>query len=251
VPEPTASPPNDAGDEAGVLAPAPATVPEPEPRQRWRAVFGRTADAAALAHREVAEALEDALAESPLPLMRDRKRGDRPRVTFGAPLPIGMVVDRELFDLWLTALRPLNEIRAVVGGALAPGYELHDLYDIWLGALALPASVVGATYRVTLEAGIDRAALAAAIEGLLEAASLPRQRVKGSGTVAYDLRPLLADLALLDGDRPSLQIDVRFDPTRGSGRPEEVVAALAEALDRPLEVTETRRTQLVVEDSAG
>lgn len=197
------------------------------------------------------EALEDALGASPLPLMRDRKRGERPRVTFGAPLPIGMAVDRELFDLWLTALRPLNEVRAVVVGALAPGYELHDLYDVWLGALALPASVTGATYRVTLAARIERAALAAAIKRLLEAASLPRQRVKGSGTVAYDLRPLLADLTLLDGDPPSLRIEVRFDPARGSGRPEEVVAALAEALDRPLDVTETRRTHLVVEDPAA
>ena len=247
MPDSTASPPHDPRD----AAPEPAPAAAPEPRQRWRAVLGRTADAAAVPHREVVEALEDALGASSLPLMRDRKRGERPRVTFGAPLPIGMVVDRELFDLWLTALRPLNEVRAVVERALAPGYELHDLYDVWLGAVALPASVEGATYRVTLETGIDRAALAAAIGRLLEAASLPRQRAKGSGSVAYDLRPLLADLALLDGDPPSLQIDVRFDPTRGSGRPEEVVAALDEALDRPLGVTETRRTQLVVEDSAG
>ena len=231
--------------------PGPPPAAAPEPRQRWRAVFGRTAAAPSLPHREVVEALEHALTDSALPLLRDTRRGGRPRLTFGAPLPIGMVVDLEQFDLWLTELRPAGAVRAALVDALAPGYALHDVYDVWLGAAALPASVIGAEYRVVLDTAVGADEVAAAIASLLAAEVLPRQRDKGSGTVAYDLRPLLAGLELLGGDTPVLRIEVRFDPARGSGRPEEVVAAISEVLDRPLVAAETRRIRLIVDEAGG
>lgn len=214
-------------------------------------MFGRTVSAAPLPHREVVEAFEDALDRSGLPLVRDARRGGRPRLTFGAPLPIGMIVDREPFDLWLTELRPVGEVRMAVVHALAPGYALHEIFDVWLGAAALPACVKGAEYHVILEPGLAADELERGVSSLLAARILPRRRTKGGGTVEYDLRPLVAGLELRAEDPPVLRIEVRFDPVRGSGRPEEVAAALGEVLEQPLSVSQTRRVRLILEDDAG
>ena len=224
--------------------PPPGDAP-PEPRQRWRIVFRRTAAAASLPHREAVEAIEDRLLGSPLPVLREARRGGRPRLAFGAPLPLGMIVDRELLDAWLLVRWPIGDVRAALSTALPPGYELADLYDVWLGAPALPASVSGAEYSVILADPIDVPALRQGVSRLLATDRLPRERAKGCGTVSYDLRPLLAGLEV--GPSGELRIQVRFDPVRGSGRPEEVVAALAEVTGHSLGIAETRRARLIVE----
>lgn len=196
------------------------------------------------------EALEDALSAGSLPLQRESRRGGRPRLAFGAPLPLGMAVDRELFDLWLLERRPLSEVRATVSAALPAGYRLEDAHDMWLGSPALPASVVGAEYVVAVATDADEGDLREAVSRLLASTHLPRERAKGSGTAVYDLRPLVAELDVRrsEGGSVDLRAVVRFHPALGSGRPEELVAALAGMMDHSLEVAGTRRSRLILAD---
>ncbi len=211
-------------------------------------MFSRGGEAESATHRDVAESIEDALSAGPLPVLRDVRRGGRPRLAFGAPLPVGMVVERELLDLWLTERTPIEAVRPAVSAALPAGFHVIDLYDVWLGAAALAARVVGAEYLVEARPGIPRADLERARDQVLAAVHLPRERAKGTGTVAYDLRPLLVGIEIGSGpeDRSIVTISVRFDPQLGSGRPEEVLATLAASLDRPLEATSTRRSRLIL-----
>jgi hypothetical protein len=60
---------------------------------------------------------------------------------------------------------------------------------------------------------------------------------------------LLADVRVLD-DGPPIRIRARtrFDPVRGTGRPEEVVAALGDRLGRPLSVASIVRERLILAD---
>jgi hypothetical protein len=76
-----------------------------------------------------------------------------------------------------------------------------------------------------------------------------RERTKGTSLVAYDLRPLLDDIRVLD-DRPptTVRARTRFDPVRGTGRPEEVVAALGDRLGAPLAVSSIVRERLILAD---
>lgn len=223
-----------------------------EVRQRWRAVIARGDDALPAVHRAVVEQIEDGLLRSGLPLVVDARRGGRPRLAFAAPLPLGMVTDREPIDLWLVERRTTDVVRSALRAALPRGYRLTDLYDVWLGAPALAASVRGAEYRVILDPrGGSTAALEEAIDRLLSAVSLPRDRVKGDGVVSYDLRPLVDDIALTTTESAvTLGISVRFDHNRGSGRPEEVVAALSEAIGRPIAIASTRRERVLLAEDA-
>lgn len=220
-------------------------VESTEPRQRWRLVFERDADApeplapgAALIETFVARLQAAGVVVA--------RSGNRLRLTLAAPLPIGMSGDRELADLFTTARQPIVLVRRAIEGALPAGHRLVDLHDAWLGEPALAAQLEAAEYRIELEP-IDggAAALAQTCRALLEAETLPRTRTKGGRDVTYDLRPLLAGVRAIDaGQTTVLEIRTRFSSERGAGRPDEVLAAIAEAAGIPLSARETRRTRL-------
>jgi hypothetical protein len=69
----------------------------------------------------------------------------------------------------------------------------------------------------------------------MRAHALPRERAKGGGVVVYDLRPLLLDLCVATAGPPVvLRARTRIHASLGSGRPEEVVAALGQTLGIPI-----------------
>ncbi|MCI0581738.1 MAG: TIGR03936 family radical SAM-associated protein [Chloroflexi bacterium] len=223
-----------------------------EPRQRWRVRFKRRPDAPPLAQREQLAAWEASVAATGLPIAGLDLPVPRSRIVVAVPLTVGMAADGELLDLFLVDRRPVAEVRAALAASLPAGHELVDLQDVWLGEPSLTGRVVAADYRVELAdavTGPDRATLMTAIAALLAAPTLPRTRDKGGRSVAYDLRPLLARIDVLaeTSDRPtSLRIRTRFDPERGVGRPEEVLAALAGAVGAPLEARSIVRERLVL-----
>jgi len=99
-----------------------------------------------------------------------------------------------------------------------------------------------------------RAALENACARLLAAPTLPRTRDKGGRSVGYDLRPLVTSIDVLEaapGRVAGLRIRTRFDPEKGVGRPEEVLAALSELAGTPLEATATIRERLLLADEAN
>jgi hypothetical protein len=131
------------------------------------------------------------------------------------------------------------------------------LEDVWLGAPALAGRIVAADWRIAVGpvGASDRGRLADAARGLLAARTLPRVRVKGTTEKRYDLRPLLVDLAIADGattpqagqpGRAIVRVRTGIDPELGSGRPEEVIAALAEAADCPLAIEAVTRERLLL-----
>ncbi|HET9756758.1 MAG TPA: DUF2344 domain-containing protein [Candidatus Limnocylindrales bacterium] len=243
-------PPEQGEPPAAEPAPAPAQpAPVAEPRQRWRLVVGRSPDAPALAQREVGEAWAAALEGAELPLMAaDSATRTRPRISFGAPLPVGMAAEGELIDMVLVERWPIWRVREALTGRLPAGWRLVDLFDVWLAGPPIAGRVAAADYRITLRAGLDVSGLERAAADLLGTESLPRERVKGAGTVTYDLRPLVIDLAIAPGPPALVRTRTRFHPELGTGRPEEVVAALRDLCGAPLEIDSIVRERLVLAD---
>jgi radical SAM-linked protein len=225
--------------------PEPASAAILEPRQRWRLTLARGPDAPRLAGRELNEAWEAALEAAGLPLARSG--GTRPKapVAFAAPLPVGMVALAELMDVLLCDRWPAWRARETMTGAMLPGWTLTDLEDVWLGAPALAAAVCAADYRITL-GEVDTDALRAAADRVIAVRSLFRSRDKGGSSVRYDLRPLLDSIEVSAGSPVVLRVRTRFDPQLGNGRPEEVVAALADELAHDLVIGEVIRERLIL-----
>ena len=216
-------------------------------RQRWRLVLRRSADASELGSREAVDAWETVLEASGLPLFRAPGRA-RPRIAFGAPIPAKLELEGELADIVLTEFVPTWRVREGLAEHVPDGWRLLDVHDVWLGSPALAGQVVAADYRIEVTGG-DADALAAAAAGLLGATELPRERMKGGSTVRYDLRPLLADLGVVGTGPPVVvRVRTRFDPVLGTGRPEEVVAALGDAIGTPLVVSSLVRERVLLAD---
>jgi radical SAM-linked protein len=242
--------------------------PEPtdEPRQRWRIVFARdaaTRDTTLVAGTRdapsEAAAWATALGLAGLPIARTLGKTPRPRLTFAAPLAVGMSGEAELADLVLTERLPIADVRSRLASHLPEGHRLVDLYDVWLGAPALAAQLASADYRVVVRRA-SAPELADACATLMAAVSLERSRQKGDGrAVVYDLRPLLSALSVIppatDGAgvapspaETSLRMRLRQVQDGTSGRPDEVVLALGEALGRSLELGPLVRERLLTAD---
>ena len=129
----------------------PPDRPRSEARQRWRLVARRSAEAPSLTQREVAEAWEAAVVASGLPVAFTDAARPRARVSFGAPLPLGIAAEAELIDLVLVERLPAWRVREALIAALPDGWSLVDLYDVWPAGPPLAGRVVAADYRIVLE----------------------------------------------------------------------------------------------------
>ena len=220
------------------------------PRQRWRLILSREAGQAGLTGRELITAWEAALDACGLPIHRPIGKG-RSRIALGAPVPAAIALDHELADVVLTEFCPAWTVREALVGRVPEGWHLVEVHDVWLGAPALAGQVAAADYRIEIE-GAEAAAIAPAAATILACSRLPRARAKGGATVAYDLRPLLIDVAVADAGPPLvIRARTRFDPALGTGRPEEVVAALGDVAGVELAIGRVVRERLILADELG
>jgi hypothetical protein len=170
----------------------------------------------------------------------------------GAPLAAGLEGRAELLDLWLTERLPLWRLRVALEPGMPADHWLVSAEDVWLGAPPLPGRVAGAEYLVELEDPHDPAALSAACARLRDARTIPRVREKAGVAKPYDLRPLLLDVAPADaGTGAAVRARTRIHPELGSGRPEEVVAAIAEELGEAMTIARTIRERLLLAEDVS
>ena len=219
-----------------------------EPRQRWRLVLARPASAPGQTQRELSDAWESAIRGSGLPLAWSEGATPRPRISIGAPLPVGMAADGELLDIVLTERLPIHQVRDALSQVIPEGWRLVDLHDVWLAGPALAGRVAAADYRITLVDGVAAAVdIDRACAALLAADHLPRERAKGGGTVTYDLRPLVIDVSVAAPGPPLvIATRTRFHPELGTGRPEEVIGAIADLVGAPLAIEAIVRERLIL-----
>jgi radical SAM-linked protein len=217
-----------------------------EPRQRWRLVVARAADAPEQPQRDLADAWVAAIEAAGLPVAWTDGARPRPRIAFGAPLPVGMAADAELIDVVMTERWPAWQVRDALTGHVPAGWRLVELADVWLAGPPLAGRVAAADYRVVLTGRppVDRLRTAAA--EVLGSPRLLRQRAKGNDHVEYDLRPLLIDISIADGPPVVVITRTRFHPEIGTGRPEEVLRAVGDRLGQALEASSIVRERLVL-----
>ena len=198
-----------------------------DPRQRWRLIVARDKPARDLVHRDVTAAWEAGLRGAGLPIAMTETATPRPRISFAAPAPFGMLAERELIDVVLTEFLLMSEVRSAVEAAAPVGYRCVDLYDVWLGSPTLAALVSAADIRATVTTGaaggpragegpivgelarvedadatpsdaapLDAAESEAAVRALLDVPRIEVVRAKGQGEITVDTRPHIHRLAL-------------------------------------------------------
>ena len=214
-----------------------------EIRQRWRLVFARDEEARYLSHLDTVRAWERAFRRGDIPVAVSEGFSPRSKLVFAAPLQLGMLAEHELADLYLAERLSAPNLRDRLAAGLPRGYRVVDLYDVWIGEPALAPQLVAADYRMTL-LGVEMDRVAGAVSHLMAAEKLPRERRKEAQSIPYDLRPLVLDLQHRPADAEAIPPDaagteiaaagvwmrLRHSQNLGSGRPDEVISALAEEL---------------------
>jgi radical SAM-linked protein len=236
-----------------------------ESMQRWRLVFARDDQARFLSHLDAVHLWERAFRRGEVPVATSGGFSPRQRLVFAAPLPLGMVAEHELADLFLAEKLTRYDLRLRLADGIPRGYRLIDLHDEWVGGPAVATTLVAADYRMTL-VGATPDRLDEAVRRLLAAASLRREKHREKKVTAYDLRPLLIDLQVRpvesaradvgkvvagaasheaasaaggaggttatvgSANSAGLWMRLRNSQDQGSGRADEVVTALAEEL---------------------
>ena len=228
-----------------------------ESKQRWRIVFARDDEARFLSHLDAMHLWERAFRRGEIPVATSEGFSPRPRLIFAAPLPLGMLAEHELADLFLAERLTRPDLRSRLAGGMPRGYRLIELHDEWVGGPAVATQLVAADYRMTV-LGVAVEPLEAAAQRLLASATLRREKHREKKVTAYDLRPLLLDLRVRPADTAAagtsgaapanaadaddatvasavepatgLWMRLRNSQDLGSGRADEVVAALADEL---------------------
>ena len=239
-----------------------------EARQRWRLIVARDEAARELAQREVTTAWETAFRASGLPIAETDGAVPRPRIAYGAPVPVGMLAAREPIDVALFERRRIHEVREAIERVAPAGHRLVDLYDMWSGSPTLAGSIVAGEYRATVGmadgTALDPVELDAALRSMLDADRITSRREKGGAVVEVDIRPHILELRMdraADGttagagasgiadDGPvDLLMRLRLGGEGGVGRPDEVVAALGARLERTLTTRAVTRELVILAD---
>lgn len=231
-------------------------------RQRWRLTFARDQEARYLSHLDAVHLWERAFRRGEIPLATSEGFNPRPKLVFAAPLQLGMLAEHDLADLFLAERLTSPDLRRRLASGMPRGYRVVDLHDVWVGAPALAPQLVAADYRVTLY-NVKHGDLAAAVARMMAAETLPRQRHREKRTISYDLRPLLLEAqvgapdpaamaqAMADTAVVGLWLRLRHSQDGGSGRVEEVVAALAGELGMATHLSTGEAEGVAAEESGA
>jgi len=158
-----------------------------------------------------------------LPLSYSEGFNPRPVINLASPLPLGFISSSEIGDFWLSECITKEEVQDSLERSLPPGLSIQHIQEIiQIHGQKLPGLVERSEFTAFLlkkYTGLD-----IKIDTLLQSSKIIRTR-KGK---EYDLRPLIHNITSAMGqeDYPSLLNISLFSLSTGTGRPDEVLAAL-------------------------
>lgn len=211
--------------------------------QRLRIRFNRSEELKFISHLDIIRLWERALRRAHITLTYSEGFSPHPRISLAAPLSVGITSDVELMDVVLVGQVSPHWFMASVNQQLPPGMQALEAYLIAPGIPSLQSQVRFARYEVEIETDKDAEEIEAAISDLMSLEHLPWYHMRDTGRRNYDLRALIDDIRLVGHDDSCCTIGMmlRCDNS-GSGRPEQVAAALG-FTGQPLSI---RRTELVL-----
>jgi radical SAM-linked protein len=200
---------------------------------RYRITFTRDRTVRFVGHLDLAKTWERVLRRADLPVAFSQGFHPLPKITFASALPVGCTSEAEVMDVVLTEPIAPSDMAARLAPALPAGIAIASITEVPLNAPALQAALRWAEYVVTVETDETREQVESKVQTLLAAPSLMRER-RGK---SYDLRPLVLSLIVKAASASSAQIAMRLlaDASAGTGRPDEVLAALGWA-DAPAQI---------------
>ncbi len=183
--------------------------------QRLRLTFTRGEEAKYVSHLDLARLWERAVRRARLPLAYSAGFTPHPRLSFAAPLAVGLTSDGELLELYLTEPSPPAEVQARLGAQLPPGLALLSVVEE-ADAPSLQSRVRAALYLARFRTAIPD--LAARVAAFLARERVPYERKRERKGKTLDLRPYVEQLAVIEDGQADL---IPWPPSpQGKGEPQ-------------------------------
>ena len=201
---------------------------------RIRITFAKQGALRYTGHLDLHKLWERAARRAELPLAYSQGFHPQPKMNIAAALPLGFSSRCEVIDMRLEREIPLHGLREKLQGTLPTGIQVSTIETVDDKLPALQTQVASAEYEVALTEAVDRSELERRVDSIMQAESIMRERRRKT----YDLRPLIEELKLENGDKIFMRLAAREGAT---GRPEEVLDMLGIAF----EGTRIERTHLL------
>jgi radical SAM-linked protein len=186
-------------------------------RNRVRIRFTKQDDLRWISHRDLMRLWERLFRRAGLALSMTEGFHPKPRINFPSALAVGIAGLDELLEVDLAEERSADSLGEAIAGQLPEGMSVTAIEV--LPAPDRKAHVSFVTFQIQVPPERQEK-LGQRIEWLLAQESLPIRREGRKNPL--DLRPLVAELALVDS---TLQMRLRVD-REGSARPREVLQSL-------------------------
>jgi radical SAM family uncharacterized protein/radical SAM-linked protein len=219
------------GGEDAATAPHPSPYPlTPSPSSWVRFRYAKQAPLRFLSHLDVLQELVRSFRRAGAPLVLSQGYMPRPRVSAGPSLATGWTSSSEWVDVELAGEWDADRLAALL--ERLDRRAAHGLRFLAAGVPSrsdsLSALVERSTFRATFPEPPFAAAFAALDAGcraFLSRDAVPYVRERGDTKKTVDLRPLVYDLAALDGRTVALELRTAAD---GSAKPTEIIEAAFE-----------------------
>jgi len=209
--------------------------------QRLRIRFSRGEEIKFISHLDIMRLWQRALHRAQIPLAYTEGFSPHPRLSLAAPLAVGITSQAELMDVFCSKWVSPHFFTDAVSQQLPAGIEIVQVSSVAPTLPSLQSQLGFAEYEVELETDKDEAGVKAALTSLLALEQLPWHHERDTGTRNYDLRALIEDLWLIEWKKGHSRIGMRLRcDSGGSGRPEQVAAALG------FQPTSIHRTKLLL-----
>jgi len=195
--------------------------------QRLRIKFRRGAEVKYISHLDIMRLWQRALNRAGMALAYSEGFHPHPKISLAVPLAVGVTSEAELMDITLTRETSPHFFTAAVNQQLPAGFQILQVVPIAETMPSLQSQVHFAEYTVELETEKGQTEITSAIASVLSLKHLPWQHQRDTGPRHYDLRALIDDIWLVNcqDKRCTIGMRLRCD-SGGSGRPEQVTAAL-------------------------
>jgi len=197
---------------------------------RFRIRMRKMGRYAFLSHLDLMRALERAVRRSGLRLAFSEGFHPHPKISFAAPLSVGVSSEAEVADIELACATSADEVRERLAAHLPEELRVDRVVQASADDQSLMSRVAAARYRISVPADLlGNRPLGDQIMRLLERDSLTVSRERKGSTEVVDVRPMIFELAVVHADACHAEIEaVLATGSKSNLRPADLIAALRE-----------------------
>lgn len=178
------------------VAVIPPKASDPSLHRRYRLIYSKGSRMRYLGHLDMAAVFHRALTGCGFPIAYSQGFQPHPRVSFGPPLPFGVLGEAEAFDL--NTILPLSGDPLSLNTMLPPDLQVCACFPISVAEPSLTASILHGNYRIVPYEKKALAELAAAVDSALSRKDLYVTVVKNEVTREKNIRPLMVKLQAVE-----------------------------------------------------